>query len=170
MLMTVDSQTAARLLRIYGINPPVTDERFATHHNLETGIPVTLDAVNDPALGNCVRLKISGRRLARLCPVTQYEAETLVAEFHNEHLLPPDEKTDRTLVNLLTKASKLFTEAGVGELHLVLYITPQGYRTHAVYMLRTRNIPVKRRLTPDAHDSGAVFPWRRTARQKKVKQ
>lgn len=168
MLMTVDSQTAARLLRIYGINPPVTDERFAAHHDLDAGIPVTMDAVNEPDLGQCVRLKISGKRFARMCPVTEDEAAAMVSQFHDEHLLPPDEKLDRTLVHLVLKCSKLFLEAGVGELHLVLYLTPQGYRTHAVYMLRTRMLPVKRRLAPDAHDVGAVFPWRPTARQKNV--
>lgn len=164
MLITVDSQTAMRLLRIYGINTPVTDERFAAHHELDSGIPVTLDGVADPELGPAIRLKISKQRGMRMCPVTEYEAETLVDEFHAAGILPPDEKRDHTLAHLVVKCSKLYTDSGIGELHLVLYLTPQGYRTHAVYMLRARNVSVKKRLTPNAHDVGAVFPWRRTAR------
>jgi hypothetical protein len=164
MLITVDSQTATRLLRIYGINPPVTDERFAAHHELDTGIPVTIDGVADPEFGPSIRLKISGRRSSRMCPVNEFEAQTLVAEFHAEQLLPVDPKTDRTLVHLLTKCSRLYTDSGISELHLVLYLTPQGYRTHAVYMLRTRTVSIKKRLSPNAHDAGAVFAWRRTAK------
>lgn len=164
MLITVDSQTAMRLLRIYGITTPVTDERFAAHHDLDAGIPVTLDGVNDPEFGPSIRLKISKQRGMRMCPVSDYEAETLVAEFHAGGTLPPDEKRDRTLAHLVAKCSKLYADSGIGELHLVLYLTPQGYRTHAVYMLRSRNVSVRKRLTPNAHDAGAVFPWRRTAR------
>lgn len=161
MLITVDSQTATRLLRIYGINPPVTDERFG--QDSEPGISITIDGVVDPERGPSIRLKINGRRLLRACPVSEYEAERLVAEFHDENLLDPDPKADRTLVHLLTKCSKLYMEAGINELHLVLYITPLGYRTHAVYMLRTRNIVAKRPFTAKGTDA-SQFPWRRPAR------
>lgn len=164
MLITVDNQTATRLLRIYGINPPVADERFLAHHDVDTGIPATIDGIADPEYGPAIRLKISGRRSTRMCPVTEFEAETLVAEFHAEQLLPVDPKMDRTLVHLLVKCSKLYQDSGISELHLVLYVTPQGYRTHAVYMLRARNLAIRRRLAPGAHDAGAVFAWRRTAR------
>jgi hypothetical protein len=160
MLITVDSQTATRLLRIYGINPPVMDERFGL--DADAGISVTIDGVVDQERGPSIRLKIAGRRSLRACPVTEYEAERLVAEFHSEDLLAPDPKADRTLVHLVTKCSKLYAEAGVNELHLVLYITPLGYRTHAVYMLRTRNIVAKRPFgakTPEGQ-----FQWRRPAR------
>lgn len=164
MLITVDSQTATRLLRIYGINPPVTDEHFLAHHDVQTGIPATVDGVVDPEFGPSIRLKISGKRSSRVVPVSECEAESLVAEFHAENLLPDDTKADRTLVHLLVKCSKLYQDSGISELHLVLFVTPQGYRTHAVYMLRTRHVAVRRRLSPDSRDTGAVFAWRRTAR------
>jgi hypothetical protein len=138
MLITVDSQTAIRLLRIYGIHPPVTDEHFG--HDGDLGTSITIDGVNEPEKGPSIRLKIGGRRKARACPIAADDAERLVAEFHDENVLPADAKTDRTLVHLLTKCCKLYMESGINELHLVLYITPTGYRTHAVYMLRTRTI------------------------------
>lgn len=164
MLITVDSQTATRLLRIYGINPPVTDERFLARPDRgESGIPATIDGVVDPEFGPSIRLKSSGKRSARTVPVTEFEAETLVAEFHAENL-SVDPKADRTLVHLLMKCSKLYQDSGISELHLVLYLTPQGYRTHAVYMLRMRNVAIRRRLVPESHDAGAALAWRRTAR------
>lgn len=146
MLITVDSQTATRLLRIYGINAPVTDERFLSRHAAVAATPATIDGVIDPEFGPSIRLKISGRRSLRTVPVTESEAEKLVEEFHAENLLAVDPKTDRTLVHLLLKCSKLYQDSGINEVHLVLYLTPQGYRTHAVYMLRTRNVAIRRRL------------------------
>lgn len=150
MLITVDNQTATRLLRIYGINPPVADEHLLTHHDAEAGIPITIDGVADAELGPAVRLKIGGRRSARMCPLAEVDAESLVAEFHNENVLAADPKADRTLVQLLMKCSKLYQDSGISEFHLVLYLTPQGYRTHAVYMLRTRNVSVRRRIPPSS--------------------
>lgn len=140
MLITVDSQTAIRLLRIYGINAPVAGEEFlAQHRGAGASIPVTIDGVSDPVYGPSIRLKISGRRSARTAPVDEFEAESLVAEYRSAHLFSDDEM-DRTLVRLLMKCSKLYQDSGINEFHLVLYLTPQGYRTHAVYMLRARNV------------------------------
>lgn len=159
MLITVDNQTATRLLRIYGINTPVSDERLPAQRNADAGIPVTIDGVVDAHSGPSMRLKISARRSSRACPVTEFQAETLVAEFRAENLLPADTKPDRTLVHLLMKCSKLYQDSGISELHLVLYLTPQNYRTHAVYMLRTRNVSVRGKLAPGAHSrKNAVTP------------
>lgn len=150
MLITVDSQTAVRLLRIYGINCPVADERLLAHHDADTGIPVTIDGVADPQYGPSIRLKIAGRRSMRTSPLSEMDAQALVEEFHAEQLLAEDPPLDRTLVQLLLKCSKLYQDSGISELHLVVYLTPQGYRTHAVYMLRTRNVVIRRRqFTPN---------------------
>lgn len=146
MLITVDSQSAIRLLRIYGISAPVADERFATHNGARTGIPVTIDGIVDPESGPLMRLKISGKRISRMAPVDEPQAQALVSEFHDEMLLAPEGKNDLTLSHLLVKCSKLYKDSGISELHLLLYLTPQGYRTHAVYMLRTRNIASRRRV------------------------
>ena len=108
MLITVDNQTATRLLRIYGINTPVSDERLPAQRNADAGIPVTIDGVVDAHSGPSMRLKISGRRSSRACPVTEFQAETLVAEFRAENLLPADTKPDRTLSDLtLTAAARI---------------------------------------------------------------
>jgi hypothetical protein len=68
MLVTVDGQTATRLLRIYGINPAITGERFLAHHEVEGGIPVTIHGIADAEFGPSIRLKISGKRSLRMCP------------------------------------------------------------------------------------------------------
>jgi len=136
--MAVDNHTALRLLRIYGINAPVPDERLETDHRFDAGIPVTIDGVTDGENGPSIRLKIAKQRATRMCPVADRDAHNLIAEFYDSNILQPDEKRDRTLAGLLVKCSQLFLASGVGELHLLLYLTPQGYRTHAIYMMRAR--------------------------------
>lgn len=150
MLITVDNQTALRLLRIYGINMPVTDERLLAQHDVRSGIPVTIDGVCEPEAGRMVRLKIAGRRSGRACPVSESDAQGLIAEFTADQVLPDEARMQRTLLQLLMKCSKLYQDSGVSELHLVLYLTLAGYRTHAVYMLRTRSVSIRKRLSAAA--------------------
>jgi len=150
MLITVDNQTALRLLRIYGINTPVTDERLLGQLDMRSGIPITIDGVYEPDGGRIIRLKIAGRRLGRRCPLSEIEAQSLIGEFTADELLTDEPRMQRTLLQLLVKCSKLYQDSGVSELHLVLYLTPAGYRTHAVYMLRTRNVSIRKRLSAAA--------------------
>ncbi|HKU66235.1 MAG TPA: hypothetical protein VJP85_00510 [Candidatus Baltobacteraceae bacterium] len=148
MLITVDNQSALRLLRIYGINTPVADERLVLQHDGDAGSSFTIDGILDAESNPSIRLKISGHRASRACPLTESDAESLVAEFHTERALEADTQADRTIVQLLMKCSKLYQDSGISELHLVMYLTPQGYRTHAVYMLRARSVSIRRKLAP----------------------
>jgi hypothetical protein len=140
MLVALDSPTALRLLRIYGINAPVSDERFTGDPSYNAGIPVTIDGILQP--GPSIRVKIGTERASRSCPVAQADAAGLVRELHEANALRSDQKWDTALIQLIVKSSKLFLDSAMGEFHLVLYLTPQGYRTHAVYMMRTRRAPV----------------------------
>lgn len=137
MLIGVDSQSAIRLLRIYGINPPIMLERPLAQGSADGAISVTIDGIAVPQLA--IRVKIGGHRAARSCQVSESDAQSLVEEFHKMEILC-DNKHDATLAQLVTKCSKLYAQSGLRELHLVLYLTPQGYRTHAIYMLRSRSL------------------------------
>ncbi len=114
-------------------------ERPLTQGSAEDSIPVTIDGIVDSGLGPVIRLKIDKHRAVRMCPVTENDAQTMVSEFHKQHILC-DNIHDTTLAQLVTKSSKLYVQSGLAELHLLLYLTPQGYRTHAIYMLRSRNL------------------------------
>ncbi len=165
--MDIDAATTARILRSYGINPPVTDKRFARHADLDVGISLTIDVTDDSYLGRSVRLRIGRRLSSGPCPMNESEAKTLVEEFRLAHLLPDVFKEDRTLVHLLVKCSQLYVESGLTRLHLACHLTPRGYRVNEAHMLSERALTAPLRLEPHAHDRKAVFPWRRTARVKK---
>jgi hypothetical protein len=139
MLVAVDNPTALRLLRIYGINPPLSDERFAGDPSYDAGIPVTIDGIFQSR--RTIRLKIGKERASRPCPVSEADAASLVRELQESDALPPERKWDTALIQLIVKSSKLFLDSAMGEFHVVLYLTAHGYRTHAVYMMRTRKTP-----------------------------
>jgi hypothetical protein len=143
MLVAVDSGTATRLLRIYGINAPVPNERLIGAHDPARDIPVTVDGVAGDR-GGLIRLKIAGQRFERACPLTPADAESLVGEFRATHVLTGDPKVDRTIAKLVEQCSKLYCDSGLREVHLLLFVTPEGYRTHAVYMRRAPHVPVRR--------------------------
>lgn len=132
-----DSQSAIRLLRIFGINPPVMLEQSSTQGSGEDVIEATIDGITDAEFGRAIRLKIDKHRSARACPLTDEDAKNLIAEFHKEAILC-DNTYDTTLVQLMLKCSRLYAQSGLAELHLVCYLMPHGYRTHAIYMLRSR--------------------------------
>ncbi len=164
MTAIADKLDAARLLRQYGISPPVTDERFARHADLARGIPFVIDAAEDPYFGQSIRLTIGHRRSSAPCPMNQGEAERLVEEFRLAHLLPDVFHEDMTLVHLLLKCSRLYVESDLAGLHLDCHLSTRGYRVNEVRISSDRGLDVVPRLEPHAHDRKAVFPWRRTAR------
>lgn len=138
MLVAVDRPTALRLLRIYGINPPTQDDRVESAARFDAGIPVTIEAVGEDD-GPAVRLKIDGQRYSYPCPLDESAAGEVIRRLHVEHILPQTGASDAALHSLLVKASKMYLETGIGAVHLILYLRPQGYRMHAVYMTRSKN-------------------------------
>lgn len=130
MFITVDARSAARLLRIYGISAPKVDDAVAPRRE-PPGVPVTIDAIADANAGRAIRLKVDGRRAICPAPLSESDAEQLVCEAGGV-------VNARALEQLLLKCSRLYTDVGIAELHLLLYLQPAGYRTHAVYMLRPR--------------------------------
>lgn len=144
MFITVDSRTAWRFLRIYGIETPVADARI-TRTSLE--VPVTIEGVMGADRMPIVRVKTGGVRAFRKSPLTEEDARGMAAELQKSGAIPTGEVTARTLWNLLVRCSRLHAESGIAELHLLIYLTAQGYRTHAVYMQRQRFAYAKRMVS-----------------------
>lgn len=130
MFITVDARSAARLLRIYGIAAPKLDDASGPRRE-PPGVPVTIDGITDAEAGRSIRLKLDGRRAICRAPLSATDAEQLVSDAGGT-------VNARALEQILLKCSRLYTDVGIAELHLLLYLQPVGYRTHAVYMLRPR--------------------------------
>jgi hypothetical protein len=126
--------TSARLLSAYDINPP-GDRRLMRHPHGTKGIPLKIDAADDPYFGRNIQLTIGRRRSTGPCPLAQTEAERMVEEFRLAHLLPNRFSEDMTLVHLLVKCAHLYDEAGLAALHLRCHLTPRGYSVNDVQMI-----------------------------------
>jgi len=164
MPVKTDEAVFARMLHSYGINTPVADERFTRHADLEKGIPFTIDAWDDAYFGRNVGLTIGCRHSVGPSPLNELEAERLVEEFRIAHLLPGIQAEGRALSHLLVKCAHMYADACLNRLHLTGHLTPRGYRINDVHMSGGALLDAVPRLDPHAHDRGAVFPWRRTAR------
>lgn len=141
MLITVDSRTAWRFLRIYGIEPPVSEARVSRDPQ---DVALTIDALVDPELGPAIRVKAGKTRAIRACPLHAGDARALAEDLQASEAVPADEPTLRTVADLASRCAKMFAESGIAELHLLVYLTHLGYRTHAVYMQRPRVAYVRR--------------------------
>lgn len=130
MFITVDARSAARLLRIYGIAAPKLDDTAGPRRE-PAGVPVTIDGIADASSGRAIRLKLDGRRAICPAPLSAADAQQLICEAGGT-------ANARALEQILVKCSRMYVDVGIAELHLLLYLQPAGYRTHAVYMLRPR--------------------------------
>lgn len=136
MLVGIDRRTAARLLCIFGINPPSIDERFESGEAFDAGIGVSIHALTD-SRGPALHVKIGGRRASSQCPPVPADVERLINQLHATGVLPSGELSDATLARLLEVCGKLYAETRVRAMHAIFYLTQDGYRTHAVYMTRS---------------------------------
>ena len=141
MLITVDSRTAWRFLRIYGIETPASEARISRDPH-DTAL--TVDAIADPEIGPAIRVKAGKIRAIRACPLLPGDAQALAEDLQAAGAVPADEQALRTVADLASRCAKMFAESGIAELHLLVYLTRLGYRTHAVYMQRPRVAYVKR--------------------------
>lgn len=160
--MTIaDQATVARLLRAYGVTPPVTRKGSKRRAGAPAGgISLQIDAADDPYFGRSIQLTIGRRRSSGPCPMNEFEAERLVEEFRLAHLLPDRYHEDMTLAHLLVRCAHLYDEAALTELHLRCHLTPRGYRVENAQIVSESALKVPARLASDAHDRKAVFEYR----------
>jgi hypothetical protein len=135
MLITVDSRTATRFLRIYGIETPVAEARVSRDSQ---EIALTVDGVTDAQLGAVIRVKGGKTRAVRACPLSEPDASELADELQASGAVPGGDEVAHTVSDVVLRCAKMFAESGIAELHLLIYLTRLGYRTHAVYMRRPR--------------------------------
>jgi hypothetical protein len=103
MLITVDSRTAWRFLRIYGIETPVAEARVSRDSQ---EIPLTIDGISDARVGPAIRVKAGKVRVSRGCPLTPNDAGALTDELQASGALPSDDRTARTVADVILRCAK----------------------------------------------------------------
>ncbi len=160
-------EDATELLNRHGIHAPVDDEHERRQRRIDRGTPIGIQAVHDENGQSFIALRAHHFGTMRLCPVSLSSAESMVDQLHLEGRVPLKPTLRLMLTNLLVRASKLFVEEALEQFSLdPVYVREHDYRIGRVKMLSTKELHVHKRLAPDAHDRGAVFAYRPTARVK----
>jgi hypothetical protein len=167
--MTMAANHIENVLKRHGIHVPVTDERFSSHADLERGMRLRIECTDDEEHGKRITLGCGRFESTRPCPLTTFGAKSMADDLAEQHLIPKHGQERATLVHLLLRCSALFLDEELDHFTLSpLYLRENDYRVGSVGMTHSGPIGQRPRLEPDAHDKGAVFAYRRTARQKNV--
>jgi hypothetical protein len=159
-------QDARELLDRHGIHAPVGHEQ-GRRSRIDCGTPIGIQAVRDENGQSFIALRAHHFGTMRMCPVSLSFAESMVDQLHLEGQVPLSPTLRVMLTNLLVRASKLFVEEALEQLSLdPVYVREHDYRIGRARMFSTKELHVHKRLAPDAHDRGAVFAYRPTARLK----
>lgn len=149
---------AAELLRRYKIHTPATDD-------FNGGYKAAIHIATGPDGTTAVALTHGEFAARRMMPLGEFEAGAMVEELRSGGNVPLSDNLRAMLANVLVQAATMFESESLGSLDLnPLYIRSKDYRVASVSIAAQKKAAVKRRLAGDAHDAGAVFPYRPTAR------
>jgi succinyl-CoA synthetase beta subunit len=89
------------------------------------GVEIIIGGKTDPQFGKMVLLGLGGiyvetfRDFAlRACPISNFDARSMVSQLRSKRIIAPDESSERQLVGLVMRVSKLFSENRMSELDL----------------------------------------------------
>ncbi|MGC8586367.1 MAG: acetate--CoA ligase family protein [Candidatus Micrarchaeia archaeon] len=97
------------------------------------GIEIIVGGNTDQQFGKLVLIGLGGiyvetfRDFAlRVCPITRYDAQSMLEQLKSSKVIAPDEKSREMLVDLLIRVSKMFVENDITELDLNPVILHDG--------------------------------------------
>lgn len=164
-MKNISENVVVELLRRYGIHAPVTDERYLRHAELDRGYRLTLEVKEDGDRPH-IMLRRGEAEASRIVPLTEFAARSMVAEFCEAAALPAlSSRARATLAHVLEEAARLFSEEQLASLRFEpFYLRDNDYRVMHVQAQAKKKLRLKKRLIATAHDAGAVFAYRPTAR------
>lgn len=100
---------------------------------VKNGVEIIIGGNTDVQFGKMVLLGLGGIYVEtfkdfalRACPITRYDAQTMVAQLRSRKVVAPDTKSSKALEELLLKTSKMFSDSKMKELDLNPIILHDG--------------------------------------------
>lgn len=100
---------------------------------VKDGIEIILGGNTDPQFGKMVLLGLGGIYVEtfkdfalRTCPITRYDARSMLEQLKSRKIIAPDEKSSKMLEELLLKVSRMFAASEMKELDLNPIILHDG--------------------------------------------
>lgn len=99
------------------------------------GVEIIVGGSVDPQFGKMILLGLGGiyveifRDVAlRVCPIGEYDAESMIHQLRSSNVIAPDKKADAKVKSILLKVSKMLAENEILELDLnPIILTRAGY-------------------------------------------
>ena len=97
------------------------------------GIEIIIGGNVDPQFGKMILFGLGGIYVEtfkdfalRLCPITRYDAVSMLAQLRSKGIIAPDKKSREMVVDLLLKTSRMFESTRISELDLNPVILHEG--------------------------------------------
>ena len=97
------------------------------------GTEIIIGGSIDPQFGKMILLGLGGIYVEtfkdfalRLCPITRYDASSMLAQLRSKGVIAPDKKSREMVVDLLLKTSRMFESTRISELDLNPVILHEG--------------------------------------------
>jgi succinyl-CoA synthetase beta subunit len=97
------------------------------------GIEIIMGGKTDQQFGKMILIGLGGIYVEtfkdfalRLCPITKYDAESMLMQLKSRKILAPDDKSSKMLVDLLMNVSNMFLNNNISELDLNPIILHDG--------------------------------------------
>ena len=128
-LVALDLCTAEEIKNAYGILVKKA-KQFAPFDILaqrmaDKGIEIIIGGNTDKQFGKLIMIGLGGIYVetfkdvaTRLCPISRYDAGSMLLQLKSHKVIAPNSASERMIVGLLLKVSKLFMETDIGELDL----------------------------------------------------
>ncbi|MGD0728448.1 MAG: acetate--CoA ligase family protein [Candidatus Micrarchaeaceae archaeon] len=92
---------------------------------VKNGIEIIIGGKTDQQFGKMILIGLGGIYVEtfkdfalRLCPITEYDAESMLQQLKSRPVIAPNEQTSKNIKELLLKVSKMFYDNEISELDL----------------------------------------------------
>ncbi len=107
--------------------------KIQAQHMVKNGIEIIIGGKVDGQFGQLILIGLGGIYVEifkdfalRVCPISKYDARTMINQLKSKKVLAPDEKGEQLLESLLIKVSKMLSENNITELDLNPLILHDG--------------------------------------------
>ncbi|MFI5412539.1 MAG: acetate--CoA ligase family protein [Candidatus Micrarchaeales archaeon] len=100
---------------------------------LKNGLEIIIGCKTDPQFGKMILIGLGGIYVEtfkdfalRVCPITKYDAESMIAQLKSGPVIAPDKKATKMIVDMLINTSKMFSSNDITEMDLNPLILHDG--------------------------------------------
>ncbi len=125
--------------------------------HLRAGMPILFLGISEPGGQRSMRITIGTRSTERLCPISYFVAEGMIAELADSRLHTKPQ-LGHAIAHLGVKVARMYVESGLVACSITATIEGDGYEVlpKLASIEAASSTTISQRLSVLAHDSGAA--------------